>query len=116
MNRERLTNLITVLQNVPLEHWNMWQWISTPLEINKSNVLPKLKALECGTTGCAFGWYCACNELPLIDQNYEQTIRNARDHFGIRKDQAEYLFQPLQYVPPIKPHDVILRVRALLEN
>ncbi len=116
MNHERLKNLISVLENVPLEHWNMWSWVNSGWSSNNSKIFPKLRELACGTTGCAFGWYCACNDLDLIDNSFEGTLTRAMQHFEIYYGDALDLFDPRRYIGAVFPEDVILRVKTLLEK
>ncbi len=114
MQRERLLNLINVIGNVPPGHWNMNFWVKTPNGLDNSGLLPQLKSLECGTTGCAFGWYCACNELPLIDCDFNIILTNAMEHFDITLEQTRDIFLP-KYSEENTQAAVIARVHKLLE-
>ncbi len=117
MNRERLKKLITVISNVPPGHWQMKIWVKAGNQYNRSELLPQLKNLECGTAGCAYGWYCACNEMQL-GFGYANTIKEAAKHFDITYQQAVSIFDHNSYDTAfeniVRQSDVIARVNELL--
>lgn len=121
MNTQRLQHLITVLEAVPVDHFDLTNW-------------------KCGTSACAVGWACqspAFNAegftlklsgsghsgepvltLPDSQQDSPTGFDAVEIFFGLTGDQAYRLFMPDGYydagIDDPKPADVIDRIRKLL--
>jgi len=141
MHVERATRMIELLKDVPLEAFDLRDWISSP-------------AAGCGTTCCAIGWaaldpwfqdqglsitvenfkifrlytiktlkafdrwtktnYCYSAKTPRFEG--EIHFRAAAKLLDITEKQAEWLFSVDFYEDrgPVKPVDVIKRIEQLL--
>ena len=91
--RKRLEDMVRVLETkVTNPKWfNLACWASSMDFLKK----------ECGTTGCAIGWYISA--FPRRSLKLEQYLHNVgisgdiEDHFGINCLDSSWLFQPGNY-------------------
>lgn len=116
MNIARLQRLITILQSVPPEQFDLGIW-------------------KCGTTACAVGWACAdpafiaqgLRHFPGVGPTYDKPGREpnefythwraVEEFFGLSDVQAFRLFSSHSYAAdrPV-PQDVADRIAALIEG
>lgn len=116
MNIQRLQHLITILQGVPPDRFNLAAW-------------------KCGTTACAVGWACLAPEFnkqgltfrgpgPVYSKpdaepdEFYTHWRAVEEFFGLTEVQAWHLFTEHAYasIPNPVPQDVADRITALLKG
>lgn len=112
MNKERLLDLIDVLKNkVTDKQFNMHFF---------------LLQNDCGTVGCAAGWYALnrpehfdfLNEtLPRFKETRETGFYAMRDYFNITIYGSYYLFNSITYEKDeVSREDVIKRLNSLISR
>lgn len=107
MNRENMTKLALLLEDLPSERFNIEYWFSS-VENQMEN--HELNLNDCGTAGCIAGWaLCLKNDghVEVVDDYYEEIddtdvnavrlehVRDeAADWLGITAFKADRLFYP----------------------
>jgi hypothetical protein len=117
MRIDRLQHLITVLQNVPLERFDISNW---------------RVGGACGTVCCAAGWAAldpqfneqglvmpGTRPLLILEDETLDGFDALQVFFELTSEQVLYVFCAYSYAPPheqhnVKPADVIARIRALI--
>lgn len=119
---ERLNRLLDVAL-IHQEH----KGIDTPL--NGVSRHFNMNRWDCGTSACLMGSYAlteygkrffrwddntAFREPYLIEDSSEDVCEDAAEHFGIERQDACRLFDPVYYEGPIEPHHAAARVREII--
>lgn len=123
MNIERLQHLITVLEGIPTDNFDLsgWTQSSIPDDANQQELI------ECGTVCCAVGWACLdpkFNAEGLTWDDWKDSPEFGSDtswdavelFFGIRYAVAETMFSDESYAVDATPQDVIERIREVIES
>jgi hypothetical protein len=90
MNRDRLLDLLAVLDETPEENLDMLNWQAEP----------------CGTVGCAVGNYCMARPDAELKLQCQEPVLGSRrgwpavaEYFGLTLHEAYYLFDSEKYDP-----------------
>ena len=116
MNTERLLKLASALEQVVKpEHFHLRTWASAGFD-----------TLECGSVACAVGWYATLfpNEGLSVSVGtvnggmYDTAWWHVESHFELCPDEAQWLFDPENYVnrslPMDDPHVVASEIRRFI--